>query len=77
MAEASAYVAGHEAEVLPMAAAFGNADPALLTKVNHPARGIALNVSDIQPVIDTLAKYKVIPAPVSAQDLICSCALRR
>jgi NitT/TauT family transport system substrate-binding protein len=77
MAEASAYVSAHEAEVLPIAAAFGGADPTALAKISHPARGVALNVNDIQPIIDTLAKYKVIPAPFSAQDMICACALRR
>ncbi len=77
LSEASAYVAAHENEVAPIVATFEGVDASALTNTNHPSRGVGLTVSDVQPVIDTLAKYKVIAAPFDAQALICACAHRR
>lgn len=77
LAESAAYVTAHEREVVPLIAGFEGVDPADLARVSHPIRGVTLGPSDVQPVIDTLAKYKVIAAPFAAQDMICSCALRK
>jgi ABC-type nitrate/sulfonate/bicarbonate transport system substrate-binding protein len=76
MADASTYVAAHESELIPLMAQFTGAEPAALARIVHPGRGVALNVGDLQPVIDTLARFKVIPDVFPAQDLICTCALR-
>ena len=77
MQQAGAYVEAHESEVAGMVAKFGGIDPATMpAKINHPGRRVAINAADIQPVIDALAKYQVIPKSFPASDMICSCALR-
>ncbi len=76
-AEASAYVAGHERETLPLLAAFLKLDPATLNPNQHfPGRGIALTPASLQPVIDAAAKYKAIPKAFPAQDMIYAGALK-
>lgn len=77
MQEADAYVNAHEAETVPLLAQFSGADPKVLAKMRRPERGVAIGPSDIQPVIDILAKYNAIPKAFPAEDLICSCALRK
>jgi len=77
MQTASAYVGTHETEMVPVLAQFAGADPAALANIRHPGRGVAIGPADLQPVIDLAAKYKVIPKAFSAQEMICSCALRR
>lgn len=75
--DASVYVSGHEAQMIPILAQLSGADPATLARLHHPGRGVAIGPSDLQPVIDINAKYNIIPRTFPAQDLICSCALRR
>jgi ABC-type nitrate/sulfonate/bicarbonate transport system substrate-binding protein len=72
--EASAYVGAHEDQVAPIVAQFSGIDPSTLVKVTHPGRSLAVNAGDIQPMIDALAKYKVIPKGFPASDMICPCA---
>jgi hypothetical protein len=52
-------------------------EPAVLTRMRHPERGIAIPPSELQPVIDILARYNVVPATLRAEDLLCTCAPRR
>lgn len=73
--QASTYVAAHERELVPMLAQFSGADPALLSKIKHNGRGVAITPGDLQPVIDIEAKYGVIPKAFPAAGMICSCAL--
>jgi NitT/TauT family transport system substrate-binding protein len=76
--QANAYVAKHEAEMGPLEAQYGGVvDPALFAKMHHATRGVAIEPSDLQPVLDVAAKYKLLAQPMRAQDLICACALRR
>lgn len=77
MQQADAYVMAHENETVPLLAQFGGADPAVLVNIHHPERGAAIGPSDLQPVIDILARYGVIPQAFPAQEMICSCALRK
>jgi len=77
LTEASTYVASHETEVGPLMAQFVGLDPNAMPQVHHPDRGVAMAPSDIQPIIDAAAKYKLIPKAFAAQDIICSCALRK
>jgi len=77
MREATTYVAAHEDELVPMLAAFIGVEPASIAKTRHSGRGITITPADLQPVIDVAAKYRVIPKPFPAAELICSCALRR
>ncbi len=76
-AESTAYVGSHESEVVPMLAQFGGMDLSTVQKINHPARATAISPSDIQPVIDALVKYNVIPKAFPAQEMICPCALKK
>ena len=74
--DANVYVGAHESETIPLIAAFVGVDPATLTKIRRPARSPYLDAGEIQPVIDLLARYKTIPKPFSAQDLISPYALK-
>ncbi|MGA2394311.1 MAG: ABC transporter substrate-binding protein [Candidatus Lustribacter sp.] len=74
--EAATYIAAHGSEVAPLMAEFGGIDPATLANIRHPERGVPIEPSDLQPVIDAAAKYNVIPKAFPAATLICSCALR-
>jgi NitT/TauT family transport system substrate-binding protein len=76
--EANVYVTAHEADMQPLQAQYGGViDPALFSKMHHAARGVPIEPSDLQPVLDVLLKYKVIAQPIRAADIICTCALRR
>ena len=74
--EGSKYIAAHESEGTAIITKFSGADPSAMANIRKPGRGVALGPSDLQPVIDTAAKYKVIPQAFPAQTMICSCALR-
>jgi NitT/TauT family transport system substrate-binding protein len=76
MKQATAYVGSHEEELVPMLAEYSGVDPASIAKVHRPERRVTIGVNDIQPVIDTAAKYKTITKPFNAADVICSCALK-
>jgi NitT/TauT family transport system substrate-binding protein len=75
--EASAYIGAHENESAALVAQFGGADPAMMANVRHPRRGAAVDPADIQPMIDIAARYKLIPKAFPAEDIICTCALRK
>jgi NitT/TauT family transport system substrate-binding protein len=75
-AEASAYVAAHEKETLPLLAAFLKLDPTTLGNQHFPGRGVLLTPAYLQPVIDAAAKYKAIPKDFPAQDMIYAGALK-
>jgi NitT/TauT family transport system substrate-binding protein len=75
--EAGTYVSTHEAETAPMLAQFAGLDPAAMGQVKHAERMTAILPADIQPIIDAAFKFKVIPKSFPAQDILCSCALRR
>ena len=74
---AEAYVAAHETETIPLAAAYAGLDAAMLQKVHPPARTLTLTPGDLQSTIDAAAKYKLIPKTFPASDIICDCALQR
>ena len=76
MKQATAYVGSHEDELVPMLAEYAGVDPASIAKVHRPERRVTIGNADIQPVIDTAAKYKSIPKSFNAADVICSCALK-
>jgi NitT/TauT family transport system substrate-binding protein len=69
MADAAAYVEAHPADAVSLLSKFGGVDPAVILK-SHRLTYAALDPRLIQPVIDTDAKYKVIPATFDAKDLI-------
>lgn len=75
--EASRYVGEHESETVPLIATFAGIDLKTAANIHHEGRGIVLAPEDIQPLIDAAVRYKFIPTGFRAQELICSCALRR
>lgn len=74
--DANVYVAGHPAETLPLLSEYGGLDPALLANIHRSTQAPYIVPSAIQPVIDTAARYGVIPKPFPAQELISDLALR-
>jgi NitT/TauT family transport system substrate-binding protein len=74
--DACVYVSAHENEMGPASAAFGGVDAALIAKMKHTGRQVTIAPADIQPVIDTAAKYHVIPKAFPANDIIWSGAPR-
>jgi NitT/TauT family transport system substrate-binding protein len=76
MLEAVQYVGAHESESIPLIAQFVGIDPAILPKMHHPGRATYLVASEVQPLIDLAAKYKIIAKPFPAQQMICDCALK-
>ncbi len=76
MKAATAYVGAHEDELTPMLAEYAGVDPVSIAKVRHPERRVTITPEDVQPVIDTAAKYKAMPKSFPATDLICTCALK-
>jgi ABC-type nitrate/sulfonate/bicarbonate transport system substrate-binding protein len=75
--EASAYVTRHETETAPLLVQFAGLDPNGNLNVHHSDRGVTLVPGDVQPLIDAGYKFKAIPKMLRAEDLICTCALRR
>jgi ABC-type nitrate/sulfonate/bicarbonate transport system substrate-binding protein len=76
MLEADRYVGAHESEAIPLIAQFVGVDPALLLKMHHPGRATYLAASEVQPLIDLAAKYKIIAKGFPASQMICDCALK-
>lgn len=74
--EADRYVGAHESETIPLIAQFVGIDPAILSKMHHPGRATYLVPSEVQPLIDLAAKYKIISKAFPAQQMICDCALK-
>ena len=69
MQDADKYVAAHPADTVSVLAAFSKVDPAIIAKT-HRVGYAPLEPKYIQPVIDIMAKYKAIPAPFDAKELI-------
>lgn len=77
MHEANVYAQGHPAETLPLIASYLGVDVSSIAKIRRSTHAEYLNPGEIQPVIDVAVRYKAIPAPFRAQELISSEALRR
>ena len=73
--DAAIYVAAHETETIPVAAAYSGFDPATLQQMHPPERATSINPADFQPTIDAMAKYGFIPAAFPAKDVVCTCAI--
>ena len=77
LSTAEAYVATHENETKPLAAAYAGLELSQLQNVRPPTRTTGITTNDLQIVIDAAAKYKFIPKDFNANDLICDCAVRQ
>jgi NitT/TauT family transport system substrate-binding protein len=70
MRESATYTNGHPHATVDSMAAFTGLEPAKVAKMHRVACGTVLDPRLIQPVVDTTAKYKVIPGSFDAKDLI-------
>lgn len=68
--DAAVYTNSHHAETVDLIAKFTLVDPKIIAKGVRVTAGLALEPKLIQPVIDAAAKYKMIPAPFDARDMI-------
>jgi NitT/TauT family transport system substrate-binding protein len=68
--DATAYVGAHPSETVAMLAKFSGSDPKQIEKTHRLAYAPGLEPKYLQPVINVCAKYKVIPAPFDAKELI-------
>lgn len=76
-AEASSFITAHEDVSTQLIAEFGGLDPSAIGNIRHAERGVAIGPEDIQPVIDSAAKYGVIANSFPASKMLCTCAMSR
>ncbi len=70
VAESTAYTNAHHAETAAMLAAFTGQTLDVVERSNRPETGTELRLSQIQPLIDLAAKYKIISHTFPAQELV-------
>ncbi|HXF34023.1 MAG TPA: ABC transporter substrate-binding protein [Candidatus Acidoferrales bacterium] len=68
--QASSYSNTHEAETVPLFAAFGGLDADTAAQMHRTFTPTTFDAAQIQPVIDLAAKYKVIPRRFDAREFI-------
>ncbi len=68
--QAAAYSDTHEAETVPLFAAFAGMDDETAAAMHRTYTPPTFDASQIQPVIDLAAKYKVIPRRFDAHEII-------
>jgi ABC-type nitrate/sulfonate/bicarbonate transport system substrate-binding protein len=68
--QANAYSNAHHDETAPILAQYAHIDPAVILKMNRLTNATTLDPGEIQPVIDTVARYKIIDKPFSAKELL-------
>jgi NitT/TauT family transport system substrate-binding protein len=67
---ASAYCNEHPAEMTDLMASFTGIDRGILAEMVRPEFATALDPSGIQPLVNAAAKYRVIPQPFDARELL-------
>lgn len=70
MAQASAYANSHIPETLPLMVSFSGMDAHAAEIMHKTSTAPNFDPSQIQPVIDVAAKYKIIPKGFSARDML-------
>jgi NitT/TauT family transport system substrate-binding protein len=75
MRDAAAYANAHRDETAVLLTAFTKVDLAVIRQSTRETFAETLDPADLQPVIDTAAKYKAIDARFDARDLIAPAAL--
>jgi len=68
--QAATYTNAHLAETLPLFIAYSGMDPETVMKMHHAEIATTFDAADIQPIVDTAAKYKTIPQRFDARELI-------
>lgn len=68
--EAARYTNTHHDATIQMMADFAHLDPDVIRQMNRIVSATTLDPSMIQPSIDAAARYKLIPQPFSAKELL-------
>lgn len=68
--QAAAYVNGHPAETVDVLSKFTAISPDVISKMTRAQMGTTLDPKLIQPVVDVCVRYKVIPSPIDAAQMI-------
>jgi NitT/TauT family transport system substrate-binding protein len=72
MKRAASYVNTHHAATADMIAKFTSLEPAQVAKMTRVEQGTSLDPKLLQPVIDTMLKYKTLAKPIDARDIMFS-----
>jgi NitT/TauT family transport system substrate-binding protein len=67
--QASAYANRHPTELLPLLIANTGLDPTVAANMKHARIGINFDATQVQQVVDLVAKYKIIPAAFDAREM--------
>jgi NitT/TauT family transport system substrate-binding protein len=67
--QAAIYTNAHGAEMIPLLTANTGMDPGVAARMKRALNGVNFDPSQVQPVIDIEAKYKVIPQRFDAREL--------
>jgi NitT/TauT family transport system substrate-binding protein len=70
--QAAAYVNEHPAQTVDVLSKFTAISPDVISKMTRAQMGTTLDPKLIQPVVDVCVRYKVIPAPIDAAQMIAS-----
>ncbi len=68
--DATVYTNAHKAETVELSAKFTLIDPKIVASGTRVTAALTLDPKLLQPVIEASAKYKTIPAPFDARDMI-------
>ena len=67
---AARYADSHEAETIPLYVSYAGIDGAQAAAMHHSYTALSFEPTQIQPIIDLSAKYKLIPQRYDARDLM-------
>jgi NitT/TauT family transport system substrate-binding protein len=70
--KAADYVNGHHAQTIDLIAKFTSLEPSQVQKMTRVEQGTSLDPALIQPVIDTMVKYKFLAKPIDAREMLFS-----
>jgi NitT/TauT family transport system substrate-binding protein len=70
--QAAAYVNEHPAQTVALLSKFTAIKPDIIAKMTRAQMGTTLDPKLIQPVVDVCVRYKVIPSPIDAAQMIAS-----
>jgi ABC-type nitrate/sulfonate/bicarbonate transport system substrate-binding protein len=70
MHDAATYANAHHDQTVELLASFTGVDAATIRAMQRVDQGVALDPALVQPVIDTMAQFKDIPARFDAKDLL-------
>jgi NitT/TauT family transport system substrate-binding protein len=70
--QGAAYVNGHPAQTVDLLSKFTAISPDVIAKMTRAQMGTTLDPKLIQPVVDVCVRYKVIPSPIDAAQMIAS-----